>query len=191
MISTISMDVQKSDISAGQKLALTKTLNRSITGGQANLMSAISEVMYVKMLESVFPVESIIHKPNYDFDVMFQGHKVDVKSKQRKHIPIRDDWEASIVGYSKDIQMCEYYAFCQISHVDGNKDKFKTFTFFGHMDKESFFKEARAMKKGETDGSNNFIVRQDCYNMYYRDLDGFPDKILDKLRKADYLVERL
>jgi len=40
----------------------------------------------------------------------------------------------------------------------------------GYYDKKEYMKEARFLKKGQVDGSNNFVVKADCWNMLYSDL---------------------
>lgn len=80
--------------------ALNTTLNRSITNGKRNVMGTIGELCYLVLLDSIYDTDLINYNPTYDYDVILQNLKIDVKSKQR-NVPPQPNYDASIVAYSQ------------------------------------------------------------------------------------------
>jgi hypothetical protein len=150
---------------------LGKTLNRSITNGERDLMSTIAEIYFIHMMD-ILKFENIDYVRSMDYDVLIDNLKIDIKAKQRTVDP-KPDYMASIVAYSKTKQKCDYYAFCQIT-VD-RSGTFKDFYYIGGISKELYFKKSEFKRKGELDGSNmvngsRFRIREDCYNLAYENL---------------------
>lgn len=132
------------------------TLNNSITSGQGNLAGFVGEVVVAEILEAK-------HTNTYDSDLTwFNNITIDVKTKRTAVTP-KDYYECSIAAYNTR-QKCDLYAFCR---VNANMD---TLWFLGMIPKETYFKNARFLKKGDVDGDNNFVVKADCYNMEIKDI---------------------
>ena len=67
--------------------------------------------------------------------------------------------------------MCDIYIFTRV-----NIEK-SIGWIAGYISKQEYFSKARFLKKGQIDGSNMFIVKGDCWNLYYRDLYDIEDLI--------------
>ena len=67
-------------------------------------------------------------------------------------------YECSITEYNAK-QDCDYYAFTRV------KKDFSVGWYLGVMKKADYFYEAKYLKKGEVDPSNNYTVRATCYNL--------------------------
>ena len=131
-------------------------LNNSITGGEGNLAGFVGEVVIAEIIEAE-------HNNTYDSDLTwFDNITIDVKTKRTTVAP-KDYYECSIAAYNTK-QKCDLYAFCR---VNANLD---TLWFLGMIPKETYFKKARFLKKGQVDGDNNFVVKADCYNMEIKDI---------------------
>lgn len=164
-------------IKHAEELSLTESLNKSITKGERNVMGTLGELCYITLLSHIYDLEDIEYEPNYNYDLRIGGVKVDVKSKQRTVAP-QSHYAASIVAYSKDKQLCDYYAFTTIT-VGKHDTDFKDFYFLGHIKKSDYFQRATFMRKGQSDGGNHhkgqeFKIRADCYNLNYSELDQYP-----------------
>ena len=49
--------------------------------------------------------------------------------------------------------------------IENLKGKWTRAWILGLYDKEKYFKDAKFLKKGQTDGDNYFKVKANCYNM--------------------------
>ncbi len=174
----IKIPITKSLISLAQDLAPTEAINnRSITKGERNTLGVLGELCTIKVLLKA-GIEAIDYSPTYDYDLLVNGVKIDVKTKQRTVAP-RYDYDASIVAYSKDKQMCDEYIFTSIT-IDRETKGFKDFYIIGKMKKYDYFKNSTFMRKGDPDGNNTifkngrlqtFKIVEDCYNMKYGQLE--------------------
>lgn len=126
-------------------------LKNSITSGEGNIAGFIGEVVVAEFLEAE-------HNNTYDSDLTWLGNiTIDVKTK-RTTVEPKDYYECSIAAYNTK-QNCDLYAFCRVN------SELDTLWFLGMIPKETYFKNARFLKKGQLDGDNGFIVKADCYNM--------------------------
>ena len=91
----------------------------------------------------------------YDYDLIYHGAKIDVKTKECTSPP-KDFYECSVAAYNTK-QKCNAYVFTRICQ--------DTCWILGWMPKQSYFEKATFLKKGQIDPSNNFVVRADCYNL--------------------------
>lgn len=131
-------------------------------------------------LTKLNPETKINYSPCYDYDMIVDGIKFDVKTKQRTVTP-RTDYDCSIVAYSKDKQRCDSYIFTSVT-LDRQTNEYTEFYLIGYMPKLDYFNRAVFKKKGEPDGGNNifkngkmveFKIVEDCYNLKYADLNPF------------------
>lgn len=172
--------------------ALNKKTIRSGKDESPLLLAAIAEIKYVDLVRVIWASLEVDHSSTYDYDVLIDGKKIDVKTKQRKDVPIRADWEASIVGYSKDTQKCQMYAFTQITYSGIDKNAYKDFTFFGHMLKEDYFSEGvQKLTKGQDYGDNGFTALADCYNRFYNELVELTDAQLARLKNTGWKIQEI
>lgn len=99
-----------------------------------------------------------VEKNTYDYDLVLEdGKTVDVKSK-RTSVKPQPHYECSVFAFNTK-QKCDYYAFVRVN------EKTDKAWFLGVYKKEDYYKDARLVKKGDIDPSNNLVFKADCYNM--------------------------
>lgn len=166
-------------VSANNSVPKKAYNKRSITDGQRNVIGVLAELCTIHTFSIVNPTvySGIRYEPCHDYDMTFNGVKVDIKTKQRT-VPPKLDYDASIVAYSKDMQGCDAYMFTSIT-VEKGSGRFKDFYMIGLISKEEYFQKATFMKKGDPDGGNMiykngqmvpFTIVEDCYNLKYSNL---------------------
>ena len=125
-------------------------LNNSIRRGEGSLVAYIGE----EVVKSVLCGEI---KDTYDYDIVYQNIKVDVKTKERT-VPPRPHYECSVADFNTK-QNCDEYAFVSVL------DTLKEAWYLGKISKPDFYKKAGFHRKGEVDRANNFTFKADCYNI--------------------------
>lgn len=133
-------------------------LNNSITSGDGNIAGFLGE----EIANSVLGGEVT---NTYDYDIVKDGRKYDVKTKRCTGEP-KNYYDCSVAAFNTR-QKCDEYVFVRIENVKG---KWGRAWILGHYPKEEYFKDARFLKKGQRDGDNGFKVKADCYNMAIKDL---------------------
>jgi len=136
---------------ANQKSIEMGSLTNSITDGQGNIAGFIGEEVARQILGG-------IEKNTYDYDIILDsGIRVDVKTK-RTTVKPKEHYECSVAAFNTK-QSCDYYAFVRV-HND-----MQVAWFLGVYPKDSYYKDAKFLRKGDIDPSNNFVVKADCYNL--------------------------
>ena len=102
------------------------------------------------------------HNNTYDWDISLRGATIDVKSKVRNNKP-RVDYGASIPNITRR-QDCDYYMFASV------KRDFSKVFLMGYIPTDLFFKQAKFLKPGDSDGTNTFRARCETYNLAYSEL---------------------
>ena len=125
-------------------------LNNSIRHGEGSLVAYIGE----EVVKSVLRGEI---KDTYDYDIVYQNLKVDVKTKERTVAP-RPYYECSVADFNTQ-QDCDEYAFVSVLNT------LKEAWYLGKISKPDFYKKAVFHRKGEIDPANNFTFKADCYNI--------------------------
>lgn len=144
-------------ISAAKQKALDMgRLNNSILSGTGNMAGFVGEQIALSILNGEW-------SNTYDYDILVDGYKVDVKTKQTTVKP-KPFYECSVANYNTK-QLCDVYAFVRVL-----KDLSKGW-YLGSIKKQDYFSKAVYLKKGDIDPSNNFTVRADCYNLRIQELD--------------------
>ena len=134
-----------------EKAKSLPSLNNSIMQGQGNYVGFLGEEVAKEVL-------GCSSKNTYDYDLVLpNGKTVDVKTKKTGFKP-KPHYECSVASYNTK-QSCDYYAFVRVN------DETDTAWFLGVYKKESYYQDAKLLKKGEIDPSNNFTVKADCYNL--------------------------
>ncbi len=133
-------------------------LNNSILKGSGSLAGFIGEQIFMNVLGGEW-------KNTYDYDVIVEDKKIDVKTKQTTVEP-KPYYECSVASYNTK-QKCDTYAFVRV------KKDLSVGWLLGVKNKDAYFKESNFMKKGDVDPSNNFVVRADCYNLPIDKLDTY------------------
>lgn len=144
----ITQEMKKSALQKAQELP---SLKNSITSGQGNLVGFLGEEVVKSVLGGTL-------NNTYDYDlVLNSGKTVDVKTKKTGFEP-KPHYECSVAEYNTK-QKCDYYAFVR---VDDQRDRA---WFLGVYEKDAYYKDAKLLKKGDVDPSNNFVVKANCYNL--------------------------
>ena len=147
----IHTKIFKEDIELAKKMSSNMgTLNNSITRGQGNIIGFLGEIIVAKHLD-------IIQKNTYDYDLIFNNKKIDVKSK-KVTTPPREYYECSVAALNTK-QKCDLYVFTRI------KNDFSEGWILGYLEKEKYLNNSKFLKKGSVDPDNNWTVLTDCYNL--------------------------
>ena len=148
---------EKMFLTAREKAVEVGKLNNSILNGGGNLAGFIGEQIVLFVLGGEWI-------NTYQYDLIINGYKVDVKTKQTSVKPL-PHYECSITEANSS-QECDYYAFTRV------KKDFSVGWYLGIMRKQDYFLNATFLKKGEVDPSNNYVVRASCYNLPISKLKG-------------------
>lgn len=141
---------------AETKAAEMGSLKNSITDGEGNYAGFLAE----EAVKSYLGLPLGTRENTFDYDFIYCGLKMEVKCKRTTVVP-KPDYEASVAAYNTR-QKCDYYVLTRafLPH--------KIF-IMGYLTKEEYYKKARFLKEGTRDGNNGFIVKKDCYNIFYQD----------------------
>ena len=157
--------IKKEDIDRATEMSNNMgTLNNSITKGEGNVIGFLGEIIVANEL-------GIALDNTYDYDLIFDDKKIDVKSKRVTSAP-RDYYECSVAALNTR-QKCDVYMFTRI------KSDLSEGWILGYLDKEKYLNDSKFLKKGSIDPDNNWRVRTDCYNLP-----------INKLENVDKLVRR-
>ncbi len=126
------------------------SLNNSILSGAGNYVGFLGEEIANTIIGG--DIANTIH-----YDISKHFTKFDVKSKKTSVTP-KKYYDCSVADFNID-QICDFYVFTRILN-DYSKG-----WILGFISKERFYEESRFMKKGQIDGTNNFKVLADCYNI--------------------------
>jgi hypothetical protein len=146
---------KRSALKEAEKLG---AIRQSITGGAGNLAGFVGERVVADYLS--------IEKANtHQYDLITKKEKTyDVKTKRCKSKPL-PTYTVSVCALNTK-QACDAYVFVRIDN------EITTAWILGYMPKEKFYKKAKFCKKGELDPDSNcnWRFKEDCYNMYIKDL---------------------
>jgi hypothetical protein len=153
------MDIKEIEITEHQRMIARElypfnSLPGSVTKGESQMYGALGEIIvhdyYVQKGFDVSPDNT------YDYDLLMQGYKVDVKTKKVRTRPQAHHF-ASIPAWNTR-QKCDIYMFARIL-----EDMSKGW-ILGYKTKHSFYKEATFNKEGDKDW-NGWTFKTDCYNL--------------------------
>lgn len=131
------------------------TLKNSITLGMGNLVGFIGEEVAAYVFKK--HGKTIDHTNTYDYDMIVNKKRVDVKTKSTSVAPL-PHYSNSVANFNTK-QNCDIYAFVRV------KKDLTTAWWCGVYSKDQFFKDAVFMKKGQLDADNKYVVKADCYNL--------------------------
>jgi hypothetical protein len=156
----IEITIDSKQIHRAEKLYEFKCLKGSITKGKSQIYGAIGEIMCFDYLSEL---GNINQESSYDYDLVFDSFKIDVKTKCTTVIPL-PDYLASISDFNPR-QKCDWYLFCRV-HKNMQKG-----WICGFIWKLLFYKKAQYAKKDDIDpDGKNWTFKGDCYNIKYGDL---------------------
>ncbi len=143
-------------------------LNNSILVGKGNETGFIGEEVVKKYLKDNSSRE-LIEGNHYDYDFIFNGLKIEVKTKYTTVQP-KSQYDCSIANFNPN-QKCDFYIFARVHEF------WEKAWILGYMGKDEYFKQSIFMKKGDIDPSNNFTVKADCHNVKISNLHDIRDLI--------------
>jgi hypothetical protein len=131
------------------------SLHGSIEDGDGNVAGFLGERAFVDFFGGE-------RHNTYDYDILYDGWKVDVKTKRRTVDP-KGYYEASIADYNTE-QDCDMYYFVSINTED------KSVWLCGFMPPSRFYDEATFHEEGDFDPDNGFHYKADCWNLAYKEM---------------------
>ena len=143
-------------------------LKNSILKGEGSVAGFIGEFAFVHFIKTKYPEHSISINNTYDSDIIYEGWKLECKTKQTNG-KSQHKWEAS-VAKSNPNQKCHVYVFVRVSY-----DRKKAW-ICGWMSKKEYFDKAWLRHKGHYDPSNGNGCLDSCYNLHCSELNQFKIK---------------
>ncbi len=136
-------------------------LKNSIRNGEGNLVGAIGELL----VENYIGVNKT---DSYEYDLIFEGRTLDVKTKER-NVPPLPEYSCMIPAYNTH-QHCDCYVFVSIlgDHTMG--------WIVGRITKARYLEEAKFYHKGDVDPTSPYgwVYKSDSYDLPISKLDTWP-----------------
>lgn len=156
----LKLNIKANQVKYAQDTADFRT-NNSITNNECNVYGNLGEIVFCDFFNIS---KDDIHK-NKNYDVMFLGEKIDIKSKRTTVTP-KSSYNFSVSSYSLH-QECDAYIGMRI--VDDMSAAF----LLGYISKERFMTKGIFGKKGsvEAGSENNFTYKADSMNIPIADMD--------------------
>lgn len=147
----IQVKITPSIISRAKKKAATVgNLQGSITGSLSHVVGAIGEII-------VADVMGADESNTYDYDLVRDGERIDVKTKRCNTRPF-PHYDCSVAAHGTN-QNCDSYVFVRIL-TDTSRA-----WILGSIPKPDFYTRATKYKRGDIDPTNGFTFKADCYNL--------------------------
>lgn len=146
--------ITKEQIERAKKLYPFNQLKGSITKGKSNIYGALGEIIIYDINKK--NGLNVDFNSTYDYDLIIENYKVDVKTKRTTVIP-KPNYLCSISSFNTR-QKCDFYFFLRIN------ENLKDCYLLGYKKKIDFFNEAIFNKNGSLD-VNGWAFKDDCYNL--------------------------
>jgi hypothetical protein len=154
----IELDITPEIIRKAKTIYNFRNLKTSFTNGKSQLYGAIGEILF----QEYYNIPELSN--TYDYDVIFKGKKIDIKTKKTgvKPLPIYN----CSVALSSFKQKTDGYFFVRIMN-----DYSKGY-LLGYTSKKDFFNYGHFYLKGEKDivSNDGFNFKVDCFNLTINDL---------------------
>jgi len=148
-------------LAKNRRASMPSCIKNSIMSGERTFEGCLGEVVVASYLNAEYIT-------THNFDLIHKEKRLEVKTKVRTVLP-KSFYEVSIANYNTR-QMCDNYVFVSLlSPPDKSKD-YKIAHIVGYYPKETFFDNAKFLRKGDVDPSNNYVVRATCWNMRIKNL---------------------
>ena len=162
--------------SAKAKAKQMGSIKNSILKGKGNFAGFLGEEAVAAYISAdIISFEEGDAK--YGHDILKNDRRIEVKTKRRTVAP-KPFYDVSVAATSKhqaDKRGLDLYIFASIQ-FDGHTPK--RIWIIGQKDRDQYFKQARFIKKGESEGNNGFRAHTDMYNLITTELDGLDDRLL-------------
>jgi len=149
----IQITPQKNQIAAALlKAEKLGSLNNSICNGEGNVYGFLGEIIVSEYIGGQI-------KNTYDFDIIKNNLKIEVKTKRCTSKP-QDHYNCSVAAYNIK-QKCDVYVFVRIL------EDFSKAWILGAINKEDFYKYS-VFNKGNTIDNKSSLkwkFKADCYNL--------------------------
>lgn len=157
----VSITPEMINLAKRRRNSMPDQIKNSIMSGERTFEGCLGEVVVASYLNAEYIT-------THNFDLVHKNKYLEVKTKVRTVLP-KSFYEVSIANYNTR-QLCDYYIFVSLlSPPDKGKD-YKTAHIVGYYPKNIFFENAKFLKKGDVDPSNNYVVRATCWNMRIKNL---------------------
>jgi len=163
---TITQEMGAAAFKKSQEMGV---LYNSILGGAGNMAGFLGEFAVAEALGA-----EVCN--TLDYDLMLDGKKIDVKTKQSKPKP-KPEYEASLADFNTD-QDCDYYLFARVVPT------FQHAWVLGFYPKHKYIEDATFHEKGEYDFSNGFKFRADCHNLRHDALIGWDADTAEEFKQV-------
>lgn len=123
----------------------------SVEKGKGNIYGFLAEEV----------VSSYLNVPildNYQYDMIYKNVKIDVKAQASEFRPL-PHYEVTVYDWNTT-QECDIYVFVRVDRY-----KFDKAWIVGWEGKKNFFNRAVLYKKGDIDPSNNYVYKEDKWNV--------------------------
>ena len=151
----VELIITDDQISRAKDLFDFDNLNGSITKGKSQIYGALGEIIVCDYYEQ-FDQLDVKHKNTYDYDLIINDLKVDVKTKRTTVTP-KPHYYCSVSDFNTK-QKCDAYIFVRV------KEDFSCAWILGSKTKENFYRQSTFKQKGEPDGPR-WTFKDDCYNI--------------------------
>lgn len=158
----IELNITKEQIKKAKELYEFNSLKGSITNGESNIYGALGEVVTYDYL--MLKGHNVNFKSTYDYDMLVDTYKVDVKTK-RTTVKPKDYYFCSISSFNTK-QKCDFYFFVRV------KEDYSKAYLLGYISKTKFYNQSIFKRKGDLD-TNGFKFKDDCYNIEVKQLNSF------------------
>lgn len=126
------------------------SLNGSIEDGDGNVAGLFGELLFCEFIGGV-------RDNTYNYDIDFDGTKIDVKTKRRTVDP-KTYYECSISDFNTS-QDCDLYYFVSV------RESYDRATLLGCLTPDEYYDKAEFHEEGDVDPDNGFVFKDDCWNV--------------------------
>ena len=161
------------------------TIKNSITKGEGNVAGFLGEEAFC----SYTGASIVMDKNMYDYDVILDDIKIEIKTKRRTVTP-KSHYDVSVANTSKH-QKPDEYVFLSLEFsnakvkTNGQKiyEGLKSIWLLGSKDSKEYFEQATKWNTGDIDTSNKFVTLTDMWNLPSSRLD---NKYVDLYRQLTF-----
>jgi hypothetical protein len=157
----IQVDVTKEMIAKAHERDKGKYNDRSFMDGKGNFVGFLGEYI----THAVRP--DFKHVDTFNYDFLWKGRTIDAKTKHQTVPQTPPGYYEASVDVNSMHQETDYYIFCRIYR---KVNEWPYGWILGGISKQDFLDKARKLTKGDQDGNNGYVVKQDCYNIRYDQL---------------------
>lgn len=157
----IEIEITTQQIARAEHLYQFGALNNSITQGANNIFGAVGEIVVFDYFNTTTTID---FTSTFDFDMIVNGFKIDVKTRVCKNEPTQNFWLD--IPASNTTQRCDFFFFVFVL-----QDLTRAF-LAGYIRPEQFFSRATFIAK-DTRADHGFVYRCDSYTLKASEVNKF------------------